>query len=263
MKKEFLNINDKTAFVVGGDGLLGSDIVKQLKYYGSKVIVLDKTKKNYQKKQKNIFFEYFDLSKINLLNKKLDKIIKKHGCPNIFINAAYPRSKNWKNSTFSKLTSSELQLNVNIHLNSFIWSSMKIAEKMKKHKVKGSIILMNSIYGLVGQDKKLYKNTNIEMNPVYASIKGGLVTFVKSLSSYYGEENIRANSIIAGGIDGHIAGTKEKMSNSFKRKYKSKTLINRMGAPSDITSAILFLSSNSSSYITGTELYVDGGYSSL
>ena len=55
MKKEFLNINDKTAFVVGGDGLLGSDIVKQLKYHGSKVIVLDKTKK-ITRKNKRIFF---------------------------------------------------------------------------------------------------------------------------------------------------------------------------------------------------------------
>ena len=134
---------------------------------------------------------------------------------------------------------------------------------MKKNKVKGSIILLNSIYGKVAQDRNLYRKTNLNMNPVYATIKGGLITLIKNLSSYYGANGIRANTIVCGGIDAHIAGTKKKLNNIFKKRYSSKTLMNRMGNPSDITSAVLFLSSNASSYITGSELSVDGGYTAI
>jgi len=263
MKKEFHNFKNKSAFVVGGDGLLGKDIVEKLEYYGARVIILDLTNKNFKKNKKNILFEKFDLRNIFSIKKNLEKIVKKHGCPNIFINAAYPRSKNWSKSTYQHLTPAELQVNINMHLNSFIWSAIKIAETMKKNKIKGSLIFLNSIYGQVGQDKKLYKKTKLKMNPVYAAIKGGLITFIKNLASNYGADGLRANSIICGGIDGHVAGGAKKLNNRFKKKYSSKTIINRMGLPEDISAAVLFLSSEQSSYITGTELNVDGGYTTI
>ena len=62
---------------------------------------------------------------------------------------------------------------------------------MIKNKVKGSIIIVNSIYGVLGQDNNLYKNTNINPNPVYSIIKGGLLNFVKSLAAHYGKDKIR------------------------------------------------------------------------
>lgn len=263
MKKDFLNLKKKIAFVVGGEGVLGSNIVNLLESYGAKVVVLDLKSKLFKGSKKNIFFEKFDLTKTGLIKQKLEKVSRKYGCPDIYINAAYPRSKKWIKSTYQDLTVPELQHNVNSHLNSFIWSTIKIAEIMKKNKVRGSIILLNSIYGKVAQDKKLYKNMNLEMNPVYAAIKGGLITFIKNLSSYYGLNGIRANSIICGGIDAHIAGSKRKLNNAFKKRYSLKTLINRMGNPSDVASAVLFLSSNVSSYITGSELSVDGGYTAI
>ena len=85
--------------------------------------------------------------------------------------------------------------------------------------------------------------------------------FSKNLASNYGEFGIRSNTIISGGIEGKIAGSKNKQNISFIKNYKSKTLLNRMTLPEDISSAAYFLSMDESSYITGTEIYVDGGYS--
>ena len=261
MDKKYYNSKNKTAYVVGGSGLIGSDIVRKLSRIGFKVINLDLYNLHY--KNKNIFFEIFNLANIYKIKLNFDKIIKKYGYPDLYVNAAYPRSNKWNKCNYTALNVSDLKININLHLNSFIWSTMKIADIMKKNKIQGSIILLNSIYGKVGQDKELYKKTSIEMNPVYAAIKGGLITFIKSLSSYYGEYGIRANSIICGGIEGHIAGTNKKLTNRFKKKYSRKTLIKRMGLPSDISNAVIFLSSAESSYITGTEIVVDGGYTSI
>ena len=93
----------------------------------------------------------------------------------------------WKNISFENLKLNQLRKNVDIHMNSFAWTSLKIAQLMRKNKKKGSIIIVNSIYGLMGQDKNLYLGTNIKPNPVYSIIKSGLIGFVKNLSSYYGE----------------------------------------------------------------------------
>ncbi len=261
MKKNY-NLVNKVVFVLGGNGLLGREITKSIADNGGKAIILDIVS-NTKLLKKNIKFENFDLSKINRIEQNLKKISKKYGCPDVFINAAYPRTKLWKNASYKKLTVSELNKNVQIHLNSSIWSSMKIAELMKKNKKKGSIILLNSIYGLISQDKQIYLKTEIELNPVYSAIKGGLITFVRNLSSFYGEFGIRANSIICGGIRGHIAGKNKDQSSKFIKNYTKKTLIKRMGNPNDISSAVLFLASDDSSYITGSELKVDGGYTAI
>ena len=84
--------------------MLGKDIVEKLEYYGARVIILDLTNKNFKKNKKNILFEKFDLRNIFSIKKNLEKIVKKHGCPNIFINATYPRSKNRSKSTYQQLT---------------------------------------------------------------------------------------------------------------------------------------------------------------
>ena len=148
-------------------------------------------------------------------------------------------------------------------MNSFAWSSLKVAQLMKKNKIKGSIVFINSIYGVLGQDKNLYKGTNLKPNPVYSLIKSGLIGYAKNLASYYGEYGIRVNSIISGGIKGHVAGSKTNQNKKFVQNYKNKTLLKRMGNANDISSAVLFLCSNESSYITGTNLHVDGGWTAI
>ena len=131
-----------------------------------------------------------------------------------------------------------------------------------KAKVKGSIVLI-IIYGVLGQDKNLYRGTKIKPNPVYALIKGGLIGYAKNLSSYYGEYGIRINTIISGGIKGHVAGSKVLQSKKFVKNYINKTPLKRMGNPYDISSAVSFLSSDEFLYITGTNVYVDGGWSAI
>ena len=250
----------KLVFIVGGNGSIGSEIVKKfIKLKNHKIIILD-IKKN-KKYNKDINQIYFDLGNLKNISTNLKKITKKFGCPDIFINSSYPITKNWKNINYNNLNYFSLSKNIEIHLNSFALSANEIAKLMIKNKVKGSIIIVNSIYGVLGQDNNLYKNTNINPNPVYSIIKGGLLNFVKSLAAHYGKDKIRVNSIIAGGVEGNIAGSKKKQNQNFKKKYRLKTPLGRMADAKEIASPIIFLASDEASYVTGASYFVDGGFS--
>ncbi len=250
----------KIAFILGGSGLLGKSIVAKFIKKKIKVVVLDIKKPN-NYKNNLIFFSKFDLANLEKIDIILEKVCKKFGCPDFFVNASYPYKNGWNKINFENVKLDDLRKNIDIHLNSFTWSTFKITEIMKKNKKKGSIVLINSIYGVLAQDKNLYYGTNMKPNPLYSIIKSGLIGMVKNMSSYYGDSGIRINSIIAGGMKGPIAGSKKSQSKTFQKNYIKRTPLKRMGVPEDVAEAVYFLCSKNSSYVTGSNLYVDGGWS--
>lgn len=270
MKKNYLNkfnLNNKKAYVVGGSGLLGKEIIQQLLESSVKVINLDlKNKRNKISKKKfskNYYFHKFDVSDVDNLDSNIELLIKKFSCPDIFINCSYPVSSEWNLSSFKKNRISNLRKNVDIHQNSYCWSAYKICQKMKEKKILGSVILLNSIYGFLGQNMTLYKNTNLEENMNYSIIKGAILNFSRQLASYYGSSGIRVNSICSGGVKGHVKGLKTEQDKNFIKNYSKICLLGRLALPSEIANSVLFLASGASSYITGTSLVVDGGWSAI
>ena len=91
---------------------------------------------------------------------------------------------------------------------------------MRKNSIKGNIILLSSIYGVVAQDSEVYKNTKIKVNSIYSAVKGALINHTKQLASYYGQFSIRVNIISPGGIKGKIAGKRNKHSSKFIKNYR-------------------------------------------
>ena len=269
--KNYLNkfsLVNKTAFVFGGTGLIGSHITEAFLSAGAKVYILDNNKKKglmYKKKFNNPFLEYvnFDCSKVDDLDINLFNILKKYNCPDILVNCTYPITKDWQSSSFDKNKLKIMRKNIDIHLNSYTWIAYKICDLMKKKSIKGSVILLGSIYGILGQKLSIYKNTKIKENMNYSIIKGGIVNFSRQLSSYYGNHGIRVNALCPGGISGHIAGSKLKQNKIFKKNYSNQCPLNRLGTPEEVASSALFLASSASSYITGSTFMVDGGWSSI
>ena len=88
---------------------------------------------------------------------------------------------------------------------------------MVKNKIKGSIINLNSTYGLLGQDMNIYEKTGMRENMPYSMIKGGLVNLTRQMASYYGRFGVRVNSICSGGLkDMWLENQVFKQSNSLK-----------------------------------------------
>ena len=118
-----------------------------------------------------------------------------------------------------------------------------------------------SIYGILGQDLSIYLNTKMEENMSYSIIKGGITNLTRQMASYYGKFNIRVNTICPGGIKGTVQGVMNKQEKNFVKNYSSKVPLSRLGNPNEISYPVLFLASEASSYITGSTLVVDGGWS--
>jgi len=252
-----IKLNNKKVYILGGFGLIGSKVVKNILSVKGKVIVLDIKKK---KISKNIKYEKFDCSKLEDLEKNFDKITKKFGLPNIFINCSYPKTEDWDRCSFSKINLRRMTKNIEIHMNSYAWIAKIVADKMVKNKIKGSIINLNSIYGLLGQDLTIYNKTSMKENMPYSMIKGGLTNLTRQMASYYGRFGVRVNSICSGGLKEHVTRQVKFQNKQFIKNYEKKVPLKRLGNPEEVANVITFIASDASSYITGSNILVDGGW---
>ncbi len=258
--KNFFKLKGYEVYIIGGNGLIGSQIVKALEDFGAKVTVFDLDIKG---RRNSLTTKYvkFNCGNEKSIKKFFLNYIKKNKCPNVFINASYPVTKDWKKNTFKEINFNSYKKNIEIHLNSYVWIAKSIDDQMVKNNIYGSIIQLSSMYGLIAQDDNLYKKTNISENMTYGIIKSSTIHFSKQMASYYGKYNVRVNNLVIGGIKGHIKGSKKKQDKFFLKKFNLKVPLKRMGAPQEVASSVIFLASPASSYITGSNIIIDGGYS--
>lgn len=254
-------LKGKVAFVSGGVGLLGTEVTRALAEAGAKVVILDidkdkgeKLQQELQKENRDVDFEIFDVTDLESIDQKIDNLKKKFGRIDIWVNTAYPRTTDWGNKV-EDLTLESWQKNVDMHLNSYSWISRKVCLIMKKQKG-GSLINFGSIYGIVGNNFSVYEGTNLTSPMAYSAIKGGIINLGRYLASYFGKFNVRVNTICPGGIF-------DNQNETFVKNYEKNTPLKRMGKPEEIASAVLFLASDASSYISGIALMVDGGWTAI
>ena len=244
-----INLKNKYCLVTGCNGFIGQAITKKFKILGAKVIGVDLKSK---KKNPNLSF----FIKINLDHKtEIDKLTKvlntKFKKIDILINnAGYVSASNISKATDSKIFYNEKFTNLN--LTNSIYLTNSLVPLIKKSK-SATIINICSIYSSLAYDYSLYKETNMKTPMAYGVSKAGLMHYTKMLSTALAP-GIRVNSISPGGIY-------RDQPKKFIKRYLNKTPLLRMGHENDVANAVIFLSSNLSSYITGQNIIVDGGYS--
>lgn len=263
---ERFNLKGKTTFVVGGLGLLGLEVSKAMAFAGAKVIILD-----LDLKEKEVFlnemlelkldvtFHAFDCTDEKQIEFSFTEMLNNYHMVDVFVNCSYPRTSNWSQASFSGIDYKNLRENVDMHMNTYAWLAKQVADHMVKNNNKGSIIQFGSTYGVLGQDLTVYEGTDMKENMAYALIKGGITNLTRLMASYYGRWGIRVNTICPGGISGHVAG-KGDQDPVFLENYSKKTPLKRLGRADEVASATLFLASDGASYISGTNLMVDGGW---
>ncbi len=251
--KNIFNLKGKVALVVGGAGLIGSEIVKGLSDFGANVYIADNNKKAADKlKAKNAKFIYLDITSEVSISRALEEVYRKNKRIDILINSAYPRTSDW-GLRLEDVSFDSWKENVNNHLGGYFLCS-KIAARLMKKSAGGLILNLASIYGVMAPDFGIYEGTKMTMPAAYSAIKGGIIAFTKYLATYYAKYNVRANVISPGGVYNH-------QDKSFVKKYNERTPLGRMAKPEDIVGAVIFLSSPAASYITAQNIIVDGGWS--
>jgi NAD(P)-dependent dehydrogenase (short-subunit alcohol dehydrogenase family) len=244
------SLKGKIIIVTGGNGLLGKELIGKINETGGFSINLDINHETTD----DLSLIKCDITKTSDVISAIEKIVIKYKKIDCLVNNAYPRTKDW-GLKFEDIPIESWKLNVDFQLNSYFFISQTVSKQMLLSN-SGSIVNIASIYGVVGPDFNIYEGTSMTMPAAYSAIKGGLISFTKYLASYLGPNNIRVNAVSPGGIF-------DNQNPIFVNNYNNKVPLRRMGNPDDIIPAIIFLLSEDAKYITGQNLIIDGGFTSI
>jgi len=258
--KKIFSLKKKKIVILGGSGNLGKNFSKSLISAGAKIILGD-IKKNIT--AKNVVYEYCDVSKKESLENFFNKSIKKEKKIDTLIYNVYSKPKNYYKK-FENYDDSTWEKVLETNLTGAYRASKIMINHFKKKKLKGNIILVLSTYGIVGPDLSIYKNLSNKKNiyggnyslttpASYTTSKSALLGLMKYMATAFGKDNIRVNALTPGGV---FDGQEKK----FVKNYSKKVPLGRMAKWHEYNGAILFLASDASSYMTGSNLIVDGGW---
>lgn len=256
---ESFNLKGRTAIVTGGAGRYGKQIVEALGEAGATVFVasrnLEKCKEVAEKfcnSGLDVRALQLDLSDRKSIDSMVSEVMEQTGRVDILVNNAVTRSAT--SGWIQDLENYDQSLHVNA--SSMFYITGVVAEIMKKQH-SGSVINIGSFMGLVGLETANYAGTNMyngNPSPIYFYEKGGMVNFTRWAASILGADNIRVNAIHPGGLQ------EDHLPAEFVKNYSARTTLNRLASQTDLKGIIVFLASDASSYITGTNIPVDGGY---
>ncbi len=244
------DLKNKIIIVTGSQGLIGRYVVERLEEFEATVVKVDI---NFEKKGGNQY--KIDLTTTVGVDQLLESVLEKFGKIDGLVNNAYPRTADW-GVKFEDIELASWNLNFEMQMGSLFYLLKKVLLIMKGQKA-GSVVNVSSIYGVVGNDFNVYKNTGGMTSPAaYSAIKGGLINFSRYLASYYGPHGIRVNCVSPGGVFNH-------QNETFVKQFEEQVPMNRMAQPHEIAPSVCFLLSEQASYVTGHNLMVDGGWTAI
>jgi len=206
-----------------------------------------------------------DITNPASVNAMLEKVVASFGRLDVLVNSAAldPKfdpdavSKGIAPGKFEEYPLEQWNAALNVNLTGTFLVTQACVKQMLTQGKKGSIINICSTYGLNGPDQRIYRKpdgSQPAFKPVYYTVtKAGIVGFTKYLAAYYMETEIRVNMLTPGGVYNNHDET-------FVKNYSAKTIIGRMANIDEMNGALLFLASDASSYMTGNNVIVDGGW---
>lgn len=250
------SLEGKVALVTGGAGMYGRQIALALAQAGAVTNMtsrdsgrLSELEEGFAKDGATVHAHCLDQEQESSILELRDKILAEHGRIDILVNNAVARTMG---SWDDPLEAFERSMRINA--SGLFAVTRAFGDKMAEQG-SGSIINIGSIQGSVGPDSSLYKGLGFHgLVPDYFFHKGGMLNFTRFVASYYGPRNVRCNCLSPGGLASH------RTPETFIERYSERTLLGRMAGDTDLMGSIVFLASDASTYVTGANLPVDGGY---
>ena len=274
--RELFSLRGKTVLLSGATGFLGRSITHALLAFGADVIALARSERLEALAQQwreefgpgRVRSYRVDMYEVAELRGVLERICREEGFIEVVINNAYelgPRTG--FNVPEGSLELADFEQWMRNLTSGVYWAALVVqmlGEAMKRHG-KGSIINIASMYSVVAPSPHLYKDTRFLNPPAYSASKAAVVALTRYIASFWGKYGIRANAI----SPGPFSNTEEsgpnavKESDEFVDRLRSRTCLGRVGKPHELQGAVVFLASEASSYMTGTNLVVDGGWTCI
>lgn len=269
MKNYFnkFKLEKKTVIITGGAGILGRHFCFGLADAGANIAVVDINIEEAQKVASIINNNFIgnavafgcDITSEESVKRMVEDVVKEFGEINILHNNAAGKSSNL-DAFFADFEDYELNQWKEImasNLDGMFLVAKHVGKVMKDQGKGGSIIQTSSIYGIMGPDQRIYEGSfyldrQINSPAIYSASKAGVVGLTKYLSTYWAKDGIRVNSITPGGVE-------SGQNDTFKQNYSNRIPMGRMAQPEEMVGALIYLSSDASSYVTGQNIIVDGG----
>ena len=251
----FSDLNNKNIIITGGLGFLANQFTEALIKYKCNVILVDIKNTKKKNNSKNLFYYKCNITKdkqVALLSKKIKKRFKNIDV--LINNAANNPKPSRKNNSFEAFNVNEWDNDLNISLKGSFLCTKYFGKIMKIQKNGGNIINISSDLGVIAPDQRIYKKIGYKKPVTYSVTKHGIIGLTKYTATYW-PKKVRCNSISPGGME-------NGQSKSFLNEVKKLIPLGRLAKKKEFNSLILFLASNASSYITGSNIIIDGGRTS-
>jgi NAD(P)-dependent dehydrogenase (short-subunit alcohol dehydrogenase family) len=269
--QEKFDLTGRVAVVTGGVGLLGAEFCRTLAEAGAAVVIVDMNDSASQAVTDSLTKSGYkalavptDITQPDSVNALVEKTLSAFGRLDILVNSAALDPKFDPDAIKKGITPGAFEdypldlwnsaLNVNL-TGTFLMTQACVKPMIEQGK-KGSIINICSTYGLNGPDQRIYikEGKRVAFKPVYYTVtKAGVMGFTKYLAAYYAGTNIRVNALTPGGVFNNHE-------EYFVKNYSAKTILGRMANKDEMNGALLFLACDASSYMTGNNVVVDGGW---
>ncbi len=257
-------LSGKVAIVTGAAGQLGGEYVRTLLGAGASVAAFDLRPGNPKGRLNEIDSDQLLIAEVNIVDRGsvergLEKVLSRFGNPGILLNNAAidapPNASEQETGPFETYPEESWGIMMDVNLKGTFLCCQVIGGHMAKHGG-GSIINISSVYGILSPDQRIYEYKDKPfIKPVtYAVSKGGVLNLTRYLATYWAKNGVRVNTLTLGGVFNNQDAT-------FLKNYSNKVPLGRMARQDEYNGAILFLSSDASSYMTGANLIVDGGFS--
>jgi NAD(P)-dependent dehydrogenase (short-subunit alcohol dehydrogenase family) len=250
------SLKGKTALVTGGAGLYGRQITTALAEAGAETWIASRNLEGLEKfasecggKGLPLTVRRLDQADEKSVLALRDEMLEACGRVDILVNNAVARTmKGYEDEVAAFARSME------VNATGLFSITRAFGDEMARAKG-GSIINIGSIQGMIGPDPTNYRGTAMHgWYPDYFFHKGGVVNFTRFVASLYGPAGVRCNCVSPGGL------FNPKMPGAFVKNYGERTFLGRLANETDLKGAIVFLASDASVYVTGTNIPVDGGY---
>ncbi|MBN2142802.1 SDR family oxidoreductase [Candidatus Woesearchaeota archaeon] len=272
--EDIFDIAGKTVILTGAGGFFGRYIAEGLLSVGAKIILLARSNRlaaqaaEYKKKygDDKVDFRLVDFIDTPKLEAVFKDICSKHRIDVLINNAHDMTIKSGFNTDAGRVENVTRETWMAAQEGP-LWAAIAtkhVAANFLKHGTKGSIVNVASMYGHFGPSPKLYAGTD-KFNPAaYGSAKAALMQFTRYIAEYYGAKGIRCNSISPGPFpnveESKQGGNTVQKADPFIERLRDRTSLHEVGHPRQLVGAIIFLASNASSYVTGADIPVDGGW---
>ena len=264
------SLNDRVAVVTGALGLLGTHHCHALAEAGACVAAVDLDQKRTAALGEELTRKYgrpmlgvgVDITDPDALRGFRDQLLESYGSIDVLVNNAAindmfenPQAAA-EQSRFEHYPLELWQRSLDVNLTGTFLCCQILGTEMAR-KAKGSIINIASTYGMVAPDQSLYRRPDgtqsFYKSASYPTTKGAILAFSRFLAAYWGPSGVRVNSLSPGGVE-------NAQDEFFVHNYAARTPLGRMALPTDYKGALVFLASDASAYMTGTNLVVDGGW---